>query len=76
MDWKSTKDGLAVKFTKDNLTVMWDLGERRYEVRRKDGDTETVVEKGSSRHMDIETFLHYVDMTWGDDNSKNEDSNE
>lgn len=71
MDWKTEKDGLTVTFRKGDLTVLWDLGEHRYEVRRKDGDSETAVEKGSTRHMDIETFLFYVETAWGNgDNVK------
>lgn len=74
MDWKATKDGLTVTYRKDNLTVVWDCGERKYEVRRTDGDTEQVMEKGSSQHLDSETFLHYVEVAWGNNssNAKNE----
>ena len=71
MAWKTEKDGLTVTYTKDNLTVVWDLGKRKYEVRRSEGDTERVVEQGHAPHLPVETFLQYVEMTWGN-NTKNE----
>lgn len=73
MAWKTEKDGLTVTYTKDNLTVVWDLGKRKYEVWRKDERTEHVdiVEQRHAPHLPVETFLHYVEMTWGN-NTKNE----
>lgn len=63
--WKSTKEGPLVTFKKndkDNLTVVWDAVEKKYEVRRND----EVVEKGHAQDLPVESFLQYVDMTWGD----------
>ncbi|MDE6493099.1 MAG: hypothetical protein K2O66_03745 [Bacteroidales bacterium] len=74
MDWKKEKDGLTVVASKDNLTVVWDCIERKYEVRRSEGDTEKVVEKGTFQRMDSRVFLHYVEVAWGNNsaNAKNE----
>ena len=72
MNWKTEKDGLTVTYRKDNLTVVWDLGERKYEVRRSEGDTERVVEQGHAVHLS-EAFLQYVEGMWGNsNNAKNE----
>lgn len=65
MNWKANKDGATVTFKKDYLTVLWSLDERKYEVRRTEGDTERVVEQGRAAHLPIESFLQYVEMTWG-----------
>lgn len=69
--WTAEKDGLVVVYRKGNLKVVWDLGERKYEIRRAEGDTERVVEQGVSQHLDVETFLYYVEEVWSN-NPKNE----
>ena len=67
MNWKTEKDGLTVTYTKDNLTVVWDLDKRKYEVWVTDEDTEhtNLVEQGKTQYLPVETFLQYVEGTWG-----------
>lgn len=62
MDWKTTKDGTTLTFTKDGLVVEWDLHNRRYGVRRE-GDRQ-LLEQGRTPHLEIPIFLRYVEMTW------------
>lgn len=71
MDWKTEKEDSVVKYRKDNLSVIWDFENGKYEVRRTDGDMERVLEKGRTQDMNTEAFLYYVEMTWGN-NTKNE----
>lgn len=62
MEWKSTKDGTTLTFTKAGLVVEWDLHVRRYAVRRT--GEKNPIEQGRTPHLDVPTFLRYVEMTW------------